>query len=110
MFLNLWWKTFQKTRIEVTSRLPCICHLTSNRLLRERTVVEAAARKEQFVAINSKCEEEYAAMNSVRDVEDASLRERCVDLKSQIKVQNADREAAQVDLQLGINRVALRDQ
>lgn len=66
------------------------------RVLREKMVVEEVARKEQFVVINKTAEDEYAAMNVVRDLEDVSLRERCVELQKQIKVQNEDREKAQV--------------
>jgi len=66
------------------------------KVLRERMVVEEAARKQQFVVINKTAEEEYAAMNVIRSIEDVSLREKCVDLQKQIVVQNEDREKAQV--------------
>jgi hypothetical protein len=65
------------------------------RVLRERLQVEAKARHEQNVAVRKKAEEDYAAMNSIRDAEDASLRAKLADLREQLKVQNKDREAAQ---------------
>jgi hypothetical protein len=64
--------------------------------LREKLQVETEARKEQFVVINTQVEEHYTAINTVRDMEDVSLRERCADLREKLKAQNVDREKAQV--------------
>jgi len=68
------------------------------RELRARTVVEEAARKKQFEVINKEVVEQYAALNVIRDVENAKLRETAVDLSAQLKVQNVDREKAQVSI------------
>lgn len=67
-------------------------------VLRERIVVEEAARKEQFVTVHKQVEEEYAVLHSIRDVEDVSLRKKCADMLVQLKAQNVDREAAQVSI------------
>lgn len=64
--------------------------------LRERMKVEEAARKVQFEEINKRLIEEYIPLNAARDVEDAKVRERCDVILKDLKVQNVEREAAQV--------------
>lgn len=68
------------------------------KVLRAKHGVEIEARKAQFVAVQQQAEEEYAALNVVRDTEDASLRERFADNRKQLKAQNVDREAGQVSI------------
>lgn len=68
------------------------------KVLRAKHEVEVEARKAQFVAVHQQAEEEYAAMNVVRDIEDKSLREKFAENRKQLKVQNVDREAAQVSI------------